>query len=448
MTTTAQRRPATSAVAAVLALFVLAAANCGDAKRGGGPRHPNVLLLVMDTERADRCSFAGYDRPTTPALAAFANDAAVFSRAWTSANWTAPAHATLFTGVSADRHGLSSGGRPYLRPYIPTIAERFAAAGYDTACFTNNELVSPEFGLTRGFAKFEALYRDENQPLPTSRRAHSLGGDWAKSVHAAGKPFFLFINDVEPHQPYKPQPEDAAAFSHDAPSTDETTAASWFPPELVMKFDLGAQRIDDRRMAIHSDLYDSSTRTLDREVGTLLDRLRTEGLLDSTVVVILGDHGEFLGEHHIVDHAFGLYREVLHVPLIVRYPGAFEGGRVVPDVVRIEDVPATLVDLCGLEPLPDIEGVSLTRDLPGRIARAVQPPHDLLAQRAEKTLPRADISLLSRGIRSVYDGHLHLLAFSDGVNELYDVESDPGETKDLAGARAPDVARLKPLLPR
>ena len=446
MTTATTRRRSAVPRAALVALLVLAAAGCPDAKRPIGPEHPNVLLLVMDTVRADRCSFQGYDRPTTPALAEFAKDAVVFEQAWTSSNWTAPAHATLFTGVGADRHGLSSGGMPYLRGYVPTLAERFGAAGYETACFTNNELVSPEFGLTRGFAKFEPLYKDEHQPQPSSRNAHALAADWAEAAHKAGKPFFLFINDVEPHQPYSPVAEDAALFVRGTPSPAETAAASWIPPELVMKFDLGVEELDPRRLALHSDLYDSEIRTLDREVGVLLDRLGKDGLLDSTVVVILGDHGEFFGEHHIVDHAFGLYRAVLHVPMILRFPGSFDSGRIVPDVVRIEDVPPTLLELCALEPLPDIEGLSLKRDLAGRIARGLQPPHDLLAQRAEKTLPRADVSTLSRGIRSVFDGRLHLLVFSDGVVELYDVDRDPGERENLAGAQPAEVARLKALL--
>jgi arylsulfatase A-like enzyme len=434
------------AAAFVLACAALAADGCRDAPRPERPAQPNVLLLVLDTMRGDRCAFLGYDRPTTPALDEFAKEATVFTRAWSSSNWTAPAHASLFTGVGADRHGLSSSGRPFLRPYIPTLAERFGEAGYATACFSNNELVAPEFGLTRGFARFDALYKDEKRPEPTSRQAHTLAAEWAEAQQRAGKPFFLFINDVEPHQPYIPSAEDAALLARSAPTPAETAAASWYEPNLVMKFNLGAVQIDPKSMAVHSDLYDGELRMLDREVGVLLERLKRSKLLDSTVVVILSDHGEFLGEHHIVDHAFGLYREVLHVPLLVRWPGTFEAGRRVTDVVRIEDVAPTLLELCGLPPLPDIEGVSLTGNLAGRVARAVQPPHGLLAQRAEKALPSADISTLSRGIRSVFDGRLHLLVSSDGTSELYDLEADPDEKDNLATRRPDDVARLTPLL--
>jgi arylsulfatase A-like enzyme len=435
------------AAAAAAALAALLAGGCRDESKAAGAR-PNVLMLVMDTTRADRCAFAGYPRPTTPRLDEFAKDAVVFPRTWTSANWTAPAHGSLFTGVGADRHGLSARGRGFLRGYVPTLAERFAAAGYETACFTNNDLVSPEFGLTRGFATFEPLYLDESRPRPTARAAHERGAVWAEAAHAAGRPFFLFINDIEPHQPYKPLAEDAALLARGPASDAESAAAAEIAPDLVLGFDLRSSEIDGRRMTLHSDLYDGAIRTLDREVGVLLDRLRKGGLLDSTVVVVLGDHGEFLGEHHIVDHAFGLYREVLEVPLLVRYPGTFDGGRVVKDLVRIEDVAPTLVELCGLEILPDIEGRSLTRDLPGRVARAAQPANDMLSQRAARRLPAADISYLTRGIRSVFDGTFHLLEFSDGAAELYDLEHDPAEAHDLSASRPADVARLKTLLQR
>jgi arylsulfatase A-like enzyme len=428
-----------------LAACVLLSACDGEATARG---RPNVLVLVLDTARADRCSVNGYGRATTPCIDRLAEDGVVFAQAWSSANWTAPAHASLFTGVGAARHGLATQGRGFLRTYIPTIAERFTAAGYDTACFSNNDLVAPEYGLTRGFAKFEALYQDEQRPQPTARGAHALAANWAIAADRAKRPFFVFINDIEPHQPYTPAAEDAAAFVRGSPSPEETLAAAWFPPEMVIRYDLRAEEIDERRLAIHSDLYDGEIRTLDREIGTLLDRLREAHLLDSTVVVLLGDHGEYLGERHLIDHGMGLYREVLHVPLVVRYPGKFDGGRVVKDLVRIEDVAPTLVELCGLEPLPDIEGLSLTANLAGRVARALQPENELLARRAAREFPNTDISFLTRGIRSAFDGAFHLLEFSDGTVELYDAANDPGELRNIAADRPEVVARLREFLPR
>jgi len=428
-------------------LAALVAAGCrDDAANAGRPAHPNVLLLVMDTTRADRCSFQGYDRPTTPALAEFAKDAVTFRETWSPSNWTAPAHATLFTGAGPERHGLTAGVRPSLRTNIATLAERFNAAGYDTACFTNNEFVSPEFGLSRGFTKFEPLYRDEKRPYPSSKATHARAAEWAEASHGNGKPFFLFINDIEPHQPYTPPAEDAARFVRPGTTPADIADAAAYTAISGLRFTLGLEEIGARRLAVWSDLYDAEIFTLDREIGVLLDRLRKDGLLDSTVVVILGDHGEFLGEHHLVDHGQSLYRQVLHVPMLLRYPGSFDGGRVVPDVVRLEDVAPTIVELCGMAPLSDIDGVTLTRDLPGRVAFGTQPPHDTVSRRAEREFPQTDISQLSRGIRSAFDGRFHLIAFTDGSLELYDVSRDPEEKDDTAQRQPAEAARLKALL--
>jgi len=370
----------------------------------------------------------------------------VFSETWSPSNWTAPAHATLFTGAGPERHGLTAGVRPSLRTNIMTIAESFTAAGYDTACFTNNEFVSPEFGLSRGFMKFEPLYKDEHRPYPSSKATHARAAEWAEAAHADGKPFFLFINDIEPHQPYTPPADDAARFVRAGTTPADIADAAAYTALLGLRFDLGLEEISARRLAVWSDLYDAEIYTLDHEIGVLLERLRKDGVLDSTVVVVLGDHGEFLGEHRIVDHGQSLYRQVLHVPLLLRYPGSFDGGRVVTDVVRLEDVAPTIVELCGLKPLADIDGVPLTRDLAGRVAFGTQPPHDTVSRRAEREFPNSDISQISRGIRSAFDGKFHLLAFTDGDFELYDVTRDPEEKENVALRQPAEVARLKALL--
>jgi len=414
----------------------------------GGSKGPNVLLLVMDTTRADRCSFEGYDRPTTPRLDEFAKDAVVFRRAWSPANWTGPAHASLFTGCRPEHHGFQGGARPSLGDDRPTLAERFADAGYDTACFTNNEFVSQEFGLVRGFAKFEPLYRDESRPYPWAKATHERAAVWAEASHAAGRPFFLFINDLEPHQPYAPPEVDALQFARGSPSARELDEARAYTNPRSLAYDLRLEDIDERRLALLSDLYDGEIATLDREIGVLLDRFRSDGLLDTTVVAILGDHGEYLGEHHLIEHSTGAHAAVLHVPMMLRYPGTFDRGRVVADVVRIEDVAPTLLEACGLRDLAGIDGASLTHDLAGRVARSMQPPHDWLTARAAHEFPQADASRLALGIQSVYDGARHLLVQSDGRAELYDPDADPREENDLA-AREPDVVvRMRALLTR
>lgn len=414
---------------------------------GCDPRvRPNVLLLVMDTTRADRCSFNGYPRPTTPRIAEFAEDAVVFRQAWSPANWTGPAHASLFTGLVPQRHGFHRGSRPYLLGGLPVLAEEFARSGYATACFTNNEVVSPELGLTRGFGTLDLRFRDEARPYPWAAATHEAAARWAQEQAAAGRPFFLFVNDVEPHQTYDPPAGDAARFLRDAPDDREIAEARAFRYPRNLAYDAGAETIDERGMALLSDLYDAEIAALDREVGVLLDRLRASGLLDSTVVVLVADHGEQFGEHGLVEHSVGLYAPVCHVPLVVRWPGRFDGGRVEDDVVRLEDVAPTLLELCRLPPLAGIDGRSLTRDLPGRVARAMQPAHDWWAAEAQKRYPGPGALRLARGAEAVFDGRRRLIAYSDGTVELFDPRSDPLESRDLAPSEPDEVKRLGALL--
>jgi arylsulfatase A-like enzyme len=197
-----------------------------------------------------------------------------------------------------------------------------------------------------------------------------------------------------------------------------------------------------------SDLYDAEIATLDREVGVLFDRLRADGILDSTMVVIVSDHGESIGEHGIYDHGLGLYRQLLHIPLLVRLPGRFDGGSEVRDVVRLEDLPPTILEACGLPPIEKIDGVSLLHDVPGRVARASQPAENVYAMRARKELPGADLSRVAVGVRSAFDGALHLLEYSDGRVELFAPDEDPEEVRNLAAERPAEVERLRALLPR
>jgi arylsulfatase A-like enzyme len=438
---TPARRRRTAAI--VLALVVAAGVATIVAVRRGGGARLNVLLLVMDTTRADRCSFLGYGRPTTPRLAEFAKDAAVFRAAWTPAGWTGPAHASLFTALRPEHHGYRAGERNYLWERPATLAERFAAAGWSTACFSNNEFVSPDFGLARGFAKHEPLYKDEHRAYPWARATHDAAAAWAEAQARDGKPFLLFVNDMEPHMPYAPPAEERRRFVRGDATDDEVADASRRTVDLAG----GLGDVDARRAGILSDLYDAELATLDREVGVLLDRLAADGLLDTTIVVIVGDHGESLGEHDLFGHGagpdVGMYAVIRRVPLLVRLPGVFDGGRVIDAVVRLEDVAPTLLEACGLAPLSDVDGAPLTRDLAGRVARGM-----MGGRGGGESAGGATPVGTTAGVACVADDRRHLLAFANGRDELYDVVADPLEREDLSRREPQEVARLRALLPR
>jgi len=432
---------ASTALLCAVAAGALAAGGCG-----GRPR-PNVLVIVMDTTRADRCSFEGYARPTTPRLEEFAKDAVVFRDAWSPAGWTGPAHASLFTGLRPDHHGFHDGDRNFLAPGVPTLAESLQSAGYATGCFTNNDFVAPEFGLTRGFEEFVPMYARPQRVLPWARETHAVAADWAEMQARAGRPFFLFVNDMEPHLPYDPPADDAKRFLRDDPTPDEIAAGRAYDLPQALAYTLRAAELTPRRLGVLSDLYDAEIASLDREIGALLDRLRTSGLLDSTLVVVTADHGELFGEHHVLQHGHSLHRAARHVPLLVRYPKSFDGGRVVTSLVRLEDVPATILDVCGARVPERFDGVSLARDVARSPSIAVQGRDPSKKARFAAMVPGVDTTPLTIGVAAVYDGRFHFLAYTDGRRELYDLPRDPDETENLAEREPAEAARLAALLP-
>jgi arylsulfatase A-like enzyme len=410
-------------------------------------RRPNVIVIVMDTTRADHMGFQGYSRATTPRLDAFAKDATQFRDAWSPANWTGPSHASLFTGLRPEHHGLQGETHPYLGPGIPTLAERLAAAGYATACFSNNTVVSPAFGLTRGFSRVEILAERTERVRPWARETHEAAAAWARTVARDGQPFFLFVNDMEAHLPYAPDAEATARFVRGAPKRAEFEAArAWGYPRFLA-YDAHVEDLTAFEIGLLTDLYDAEIATLDAEIGALFDALRRDGLLDTTVVVVAADHGENLGDHHLYEHAFGLHRTLLHVPLLVRCPGRLAPGRVVDDVVRLEDVFPTVLDACELQVPADLDGVSLLGNTSGRVARASQPRMDDHARRIQEIYGKVDVSRLACGVRSVHEGPFHLIAYDDGREELFDLRTDPEERADLAQKDPATATRLRALLP-
>jgi len=417
------------------------------AAKRAGPSRPNVLLLVMDTTRADRCSIDGYERPTTPRLAEFAKDATLFRDAWSPSNWTGPAHATLFTGLRPEHHGFHKGAREYLTDGADTIAKRLASLGYATGCFSNNAAVSPEFGLVQGFDTFVPYWERRVRTPPWARQTHEEAAAWARTQARDGTPFFLFINDMEAHLPYVPPAEVAARFVRGSPSADAVEGARRFGYPQFLGYDIGAVDLTNDQLGLISDLYDAEVATLDEEIGGLLDALRADGVLDDTLVVVTADHGENLGDHHLCEHSFGMNRTLLHVPLVMRFPGKFDKGRVVDDVVRLEDLYPTVLEVCGASLPPDLDGVSLMRGLGGRSATGRQYARQEYGTRIKEFFPGGDTTKLLRQISSAYDGRHHLLRYSDGTEELFDTREDPGELRDVLASSPDPAAKLRALIP-
>jgi len=412
------------------------AAGCGESE------FPGVLLVVLDTARADRCSFLGYDRPTTPRLEEFARDAVVFAEAWSPASWTAPAHASLFTGLHPERHRLGMGFGDVLGAGPTTLAESLRGIGYATAAFSNNPHVASEFGLLRGFGEEVALHRRRERSLPLARETHAEVAEWIEARRRERRPWFAFVNHMEPHVPRDPDAAATARFLRPGLPAASIERARRLAAVQVMTASIGLDPFSADDLAALSDLYDAQMHVLDAELGAFLDSLRATGALDRTLVVVTSDHGEGLGDHGWLAHAVRLDRELLRVPLLVRLPGTFEGGRVVRDVVRLEDVMPTVLRACGLTPPPGLDGESLEEVRPDRVAWARERPYRMVAAAMRRAEPGADVRLFLRGRRSIFETGLHLVEEEESPPRLYDTRADPLERVDLAATRPEDVVRL------
>jgi arylsulfatase A-like enzyme len=375
------------------------------------PRGTNVVLYVADTVRADRLGLYGYGRPTSPRLDAFAREAVVFDDAVAQSSWTRPAVASLLTGRWPHQHGAVT-LMSALRPDLPTLAELLRDRGYATAAFVTNLNVAGRFGFDRGFERFEYLpERDDRRevyvPAPT---LHAAALAWL--AERRERPFFLWLHATDTHAPYRPPADQAARFrpAGIAPTIDDTM-------NLRTLMDRPAVATADN-VAYLSGLYDGEIAALDAAFGHLLDELRRRDLDRSTVVVFVSDHGEEFHDHGGLEHGRTLYRELTRVPLLVRLPGGAMGGRRSAAVARHIDLVPTLLALLH-QPAPS--------DLPGRVLLC-PPAGDVPALMATELAGRQLVGLARGPWRAVFDE-------SEGRAALYDVTQDPGERRDLAGAR-------------
>jgi arylsulfatase A-like enzyme len=409
---------------------------------------PNVILLVLDTVRAMSMSLYGYPRQTTPALTRFAATGVVFEEAYSTAPWTLPSIATMFTGQYPHEHGAD--WTTPLSKHGQTLAEHFRDAGYATAGFVANlNYSSAEVGLGRGFLHFEDYTTSLSDILlsaspgrfvlnnPALRRAirfyDTFGRKSADELNSrflawlddhAQRPFFAYLNYYDAHQPYLP------------PRPFDTL----FGPDTLRNKGLirhirtrDAHRIDKEAMtaeerAAEQQAYDGAIAYLDSRLEQLIAELDRRALSGNTIVIITGDHGELFGEHSLFDHGNSLYLPLLHVPLVLRAPNLAGGVRIATPVT-LRDLPRTILDLADLEG-GTIPGASFAGLANGAGVSATGSP--LLASiTPAKNIPASDPVFRGPMWTFVSPPHQYILG-GDGAVELYDSVRDPAQLVNLA----------------
>jgi arylsulfatase A-like enzyme len=430
------------------------------------PGAPNVLLIVLDTVRAASLSLYGHNRPTTPNLERLARRGIVFSEARSTAPWTLPSHASMLTGRWP--HELSVSWDLPLDGTFPTLAEVLEREGYATAGFVGNVFYCNSlYGLARGFAHYEDAYENQTVSLfetvwssgvgrriiqalgypirldagPTSIRktAAMLNRDvtdWL-ARRPADRPFFAFINYYDAHCPRVLHEDLRERFGMAALPLDEQLAIKKRFLSLAGKpvpGDMEHERIVSEGFQRCHDLYDTSIAYLDRQVGVLIDEIERRGLLENTLVIVTSDHGEQIGEHGVIAHGASLYRQEVHVPLVVIPPLRSSTNKIVNEPVSLRDIPSTIAEWVNLGSRNPFPGASLTRFLhdasevvPGSlpVLSEVQQNEVLPRQAQIPSSLGPVVSLVSRDRTYIRGG--------DGREELYDRLHDPLETVDLSG---------------
>jgi arylsulfatase A-like enzyme len=373
----------------------------------------NVVVIGIDTLRADHVGAYGYPRPTTPRIDAFAAESVVFETAITQSPWTLPAFASIFTGLLPSFHRAGEGQAPAvsrLDEAHETLATLLRAAGYRTASFVSNGWAGANLGMARGF--------EAHGEWGYSQMAVDGAISWLKE--RGSDRFFLFVHIIEPHHPWFPDVEDAELF------IDPTYTG---PIGMTYAAHGSGLTPADRRRVI--DLYDGEVRWADRQTARILDVLAELGLDDRTIVVVTSDHGEELFERGKVGHGHSLHEELLRVPLLIRFP---DGPRMrVARPVRTMDVFSTILDALGIGVPPNVNAVSL---MP--LVRGEAPP------------PGSDVALAEytcfggqelKAIRTPVEKLILTPATRQSV--LYDLVADPGERRNVAAAQPALAAVLQ-----
>ena len=388
---------------------------------------PSILLVVVDCLRADHVGSYGYGRPTTPRLDELAADGVSFRQAFAQSFWTRPSVPTILTGLYPSEHGMLALGRnergrwigAALDGSVETLAGRLQAAGYATAMVGYQHQLAREFGLTRGFDYYRYRVGD----------ASSISGrflEWLGGVDAPR--FFAYLHYLDIHWPYCPPESTRDRF--DAGDSSVAFCKDW--RELRQRLWDGSLVLAEADVARAAARYDEELLALDGKLGELFGALAAADRWRETLVVVTSDHGEEFMEHGQLGHSSGLFDTLLRVPLIFKPPDSWPGPRgvSVDSPVELRALTPTLLDAAGLYEERPAE--SLVPWLAGR-------PEEAVVREFVVAESETEVAIRSRGLKLV-------VGRSGGEARLYDLDQDPGETRDVAAERPSEVARMRRLL--
>lgn len=373
-----------------------------------GPARPNVILVSIDTLRADRLGSYGYARDTSPAADALARRGTLFLNAVSTSHWTLPSHVTMFTGLYPSNH-QSRGSSSVIKEEVRLLAEILKERGYRTYAFTGGGYVSKRFGFGRGFD----LYLEDKAPVTSGNPTFAKMIEHTEEELAKlepGAPYFVFLHTYDVHCPYAPTEPYRERF--------RSEKAVYINPHSCggTTYNHMGEQLTPQKVLYLSDQYDSSIREMDDNLARLLAFLDRRADRAETVVIFTSDHGDEFFEHGRIGHQRSLYRELLMVPLIIQAP--WLAPQKVETPVSMVDLFPTVLELLNVKPPSGLDGQSL---LPFMLAGDAAPP---LRPFQYSEAPK---------MRSSIDGKFHLiLELQSSRNQLFDFVSDRSERDNLA----------------
>ena len=404
---------------------------------GPAPAGPNVLLITVDTLRADHLSSFGYRRIATPGMDRLATQGVAFERAIAPTSWTLPSLVSIQTGNDPIVHGQIT-DESVLDPGFVTLAEAFSQKGYTTAAFLTNTYLLAKKGLDQGFEAYQHAEDDRYAPtfsglslweflLPIRAATHSAQEVTRRTLRFLdqhkSRPFYVWVHYIDPHVPYG----DWYITQHpdyDRDYTGQTGRVITIP--MLQQYVRSREVPDAQEIRHWNACYDAEILYLDRQIGRLLDGLDRMGLADNTLVVLTSDHGEEFWEHDFLCHGYTLYNEVVQVPMLMRWPGQLKPGMRVPTTVSLLDLAPTFIDIAGIPTPQGFQGRSLLPLLRGE---------SVPEQAAFSHLDLHDIRMDSN-----HDDRYDLVRnLNTGYPLLFDAQTDPAQRSDLSRTQIEQV---------
>ena len=407
---------------------------------------PNIILISIDTLRADHLSCYGYNRPTTPSIDKLAAEGTIYRQNYSTGVWTPPGHASMLTGLYVSEHGVY--GERRLAEELPTIATVLKGNGYQTSGFVNNSQVGELVGFDKGHDLFVEVWKGVQSRTLLERiirggstrirkylgyedmgakRTNLLFSDWINGIDK-DKPFYSFLHYIESHNPLSPPVPFRKQFLRKYRGIDKNKVQKVAHNPLICYVE--DINLNDNEVSYIKDLYDGEIAYTDSIVGEIVSMLKNNNVYDNTMIVITSDHGEHFGEYGHWSHVASLHKEVLHVPLIIKYPEGIDYLKEVDEYTQLVDIFPTIMNVVDVseDKLINVSGLNLLpfkknhnkyhecvfAEWEGRV------PY-FIADRTGKIENKFDLETIKNRMIMIQNKKYKYISSSSGDEEFYDI---------------------------